>query len=154
MRAVSWPTNFAYCIAILVALEPAATALFVPMPRLGHGSSGNSLMPLLGIAPGALLGLYRLYLVAKGPHTLSSPRVGCVPDFVRALGVLFLWIGAVGGVLSLAAWPWIGAILPRRVEFVVGGFDLVHLAGVGWMGLFLFEFGRLAALEQSFRRST
>ena len=93
-----------------------------------------------------------MYLVARFPTTLSSPPVSGVVSFTRVLGIVAIYVGVFATLLSWIGRPLMRALMTSRTEsgaeFFVAGLYLSLIAGIGLLGLFLFEFSRLLAFER------
>jgi hypothetical protein len=120
--------------------------------RMTTGGSPLMLIPMLAPLALLLIGLYRIYMVARVPGTLDLPEVDGIAAAMRAIGIVCLYIGAVGTVLS-----WLGIPLTKMIfrkgsgtgiEFYVVGVYLAMASGFGWLGLLLFEFSRLIGFER------
>jgi hypothetical protein len=99
-----------------------------------------------------LLALYRIYLVARVPGTLSSyPPAGFARP-LRAVGVLAIYLGALVSVASLLAGPLMRVLMKSHTEsgaeFFVVGMYLSMLGGIGTLGLICYELSRLIAFER------
>ncbi|PHV12243.1 hypothetical protein [Chitinimonas sp. BJB300] len=105
--------------------------------------------PLLFLA----LGIYRIYLVARVPGILDSQTSTGFIAFMRVIGTLCLYFGAVVTVLGWVAGPLMRVFNTVKsesgVEYFVVGLYLTLAAGIGVVGLFLYEYSRLLAFERN-----
>jgi hypothetical protein len=119
---------------------------------LAKGPNLFSAVPFIGPLLLVALGVFRVYLVARYPSTLSSPGVSGIAAVLRALGQAAIYIGVVATVLSWGARPLMRALMTSRTEsgaeFFVVGLYLSLVAGIGMLGLLMFEFSRLLAFER------
>jgi hypothetical protein len=142
--------KWAYCLVLLYAVHRLGLA-GSSWVALARGEIGDSL-PLIGVLPMLTLAVYRIYLVARVPGTLSSYPATGFAGVLRRLGVFGLYVGATGSIASLAAGPLMRALMTSHTEsgaeyFVVGMY-LSMLVGVGKFGLLCYELSRLTAFEQ------
>jgi hypothetical protein len=148
--AVPVTLRWAYSLALLFAIYPFLRAGW-DWIRTGFGGIGGALS-LLIILPMPVLGLYRIYLVARVPGTLASYPAAGFARALRALGMFGIYIGALASIASVAAGPLMRALMTHHTEsgaeyFVVGMY-LSMLGGVGTLGLICFELSRLVAFER------
>lgn len=149
--APSTAVRVTYCLVVLGAILPVglAASSWVAMAR---GPSLLSAIPILGALVVLALGGYRLYLVGRFSTTLSSPPVTGIAKLLRVLGVVAMYVGVIATILSWVGRPLMGALLKSRTEsgaeFFAAGLYLALIAGIGLLGLFLFEFSRLLAFER------
>ena len=142
--------KWAYCLVLLFAVLPLGLAgsSWVAMARGGIAGS----LPLIGVLPMFALALYRIYLVARVPSTLSSYAPAGFARVLRVLGIFGLYLGAAVSIASLAAGPLMRALMTSRtesgVEYFVVGMYLSMLGGVGTLGLLFYELSRLITFEQ------
>jgi hypothetical protein len=142
--------KLAYCLVLLFAVLPLGLA-GSSWVALARGRIGAPLL-LIGILPMLVLGLYRIYLVARVPGTLSSyPPAGFARP-LRALGVFAIYLGALVSVATPLAGPLMRDLMKSHTEslaeyFVVEVY-LSMLGGVGTLGLLCYELSRLVAFER------
>ncbi len=119
---------------------------------MARGVSAGGALALLGVLALPLLGLYRVYQVARVPGTLYLFPVSGAALLLRKIGALALYIGAVAAVLSFASGPIMRALVRHPsesgVEFFVVGMYLSPFASLGLVGLVLFEYSRLIGFEK------
>lgn len=143
--------RLAYCLVVLGAILPFGIAAS-GWVALAKGPGLLSTVPFVGPLLLLALGGFRVYLVARFPTTLSSPPVSGVAALVRVVGVTAIYVGLVATVLSWVARPLIRTFMTSRTEsgaeFFVVGLYLSLVAGIGLLGLLMFEFGRLLAFER------
>lgn len=143
--------KWAYCLALLFAVLPLGLAgsSWVALARGGIGGA----MPMLGILPLLVLALYRIYLVARVPDTLSSYPAAGFGRALRALGTFAIYLGAIVSIMSLLASPLVRVLMKSHTEsgaeYFVVGLYLSMLGGVGTLGLLCYELSRLVAFEQN-----
>ncbi len=140
----------AYCLVLLNMVFPFGLAQSGWVSLAMGGFGGASFISMLAFLA---LGLYRIYLVARVPDVLDS---NAAPGFEATLiniGKVLLYVGSIVAVLSWVAGPLMHAFVQRRtesgVEYFVVGMYLAMAGGIGKLGLFLFEFGRLRAFERT-----
>ena len=143
--------RFAYCLVVLGAMLPFGVAAS-GWVALAKGPSLVGAVPFVGPLLLLALGGFRVYLVARFPTTLSSPPISGVAVLVRVVGLIAIYVGVVATVLSWVARPLMRTFMTSRTEsgaeFFVVGLYLSLLAGVGLLGLLMFEFSRLLAFER------
>ena len=140
----------AYCLVLLSAISPFGLA---KSGWVALGTSGFGSTLLIGPLAFLALGLYRIYLVARVPGVLDSNAVSGFEALLLNIGKVLLYVGSVVAILSWVARPLMHAFVQRRTEsgaeyFIVGMY-LAMAGGLGVLGLFFFEFGRLRAFERS-----
>lgn len=154
MQKTSATFKLVYCLFLLSAILPFGLAKS-GWVALATGGAGMSTIPLIGPVALLILGLYRIYLVAKVPGLLDAPAVAGPPQFLRAAGAVLIYVGVVAAVLSWIAAPLMRSLITQRtgtgVEFFVVGVYLSLGTGIGMLGLFCFEFGRLLSFERQVR---
>lgn len=142
--------KWAYCLVLLSAVLPLGLSgsSWVALARGGIGGA----LPLLGIFPMLLLALYRIYLVARVPGTLSSYPPAGFARALRTLGVFAIYLGAVVSIASLVAGPLMRVLMKSHTEsgaeYFAVGLYLSMLGGVGTLGLLCYELSRLVAFER------
>jgi hypothetical protein len=151
LKNASVVLRIAYCLVVLGAILPfgiAASGWVTP----AKGPNLLGAVPFIGPMLLLTLGFFRVYLVACYPTTLSSPPVSGLAALVRVLGQLAIYIGVVATVLSWVARPLMRALMTSRTEsgaeFFAVGLHLSLVAGIGLLGLLMFEFSRLLAFER------
>src|SRR5689334_20426012 len=89
----------AYCLVVLGAVLPIGLAKS-GWVGLATGRGGLSMIfPMLAPLVFLLLGLYRVYLVARVPRVLDSPATAGVASLLRAVGSFALYVGALAAIL-------------------------------------------------------
>jgi hypothetical protein len=151
LRAPSY-LKVAYILVVLSAVLPIGLASS-SWVSLATGGSGG--VPILGPIVLLLLGLYRIFLVARVPGTLDAPDVAGLGIALRKIGIFLLIVGSLFAALNLVSRPLLMAV-PSSYRsgapiFFVAGMYLAVLSGLGMLGLTLFEFSRLLGFEQSAR---
>ena len=151
LRAPSY-LKVAYSLVILSAVLPIGLASS-GWVSLATGASGG--VPILGQIVRLLLGLYRVFLVAKVPGTLDAPEIAGLAVALRGIGIFLLVVGSIFAALNLVSRPLLMAV-PSSYRsaapiFFVAGMYLAVLSGLGLLGLTLFEFSRLLGFEQHAR---
>ncbi|MCL2524858.1 MAG: hypothetical protein FWF20_08585 [Betaproteobacteria bacterium] len=150
-KNVSLATRIAYCLTVLGAILPIglATSGWVMMAT---GGSFAKTIPFAGPILILVIGLYRIFVVIRTPSVLSSPHVSGFLVFLRNAGIVLLYIGAVGAVLSWISGPLMLALMRSRSEsgvaFFMAGVFFFYLGSVGTFGLLLFELARLRSFER------
>ena len=142
----------AYILVVLSTILPIGLASS-SWVSLATGGTGG--IPILGPIVLLLLGLYRIFLVAKVPGTLDAPDVAGLGIALRKIGIILLVVGSVFAALNLVSRP-LMLLIPSSARnaapiFFVAGMYLAILSGLGLLGLTLFEFSRLLGFEQSAR---
>ena len=143
--------KISYCLVLLGAILPFGLAKsgWVGMATGG----GLGVVPFVGPLVFLALGLYRVYLVARVPGVLDSPPVAGLVTALRAIGTFCIYVGVVVSILSWISGPLMRLLFQRRTEsgaeYFVVGLYLALAAGIGILGLLLFEFSRLLAFERS-----
>ena len=153
----SLPLKISYGLVLLSMVLPFGLAKS-GWVGLATGGSAIGIVPLVGPLVFLVLGIYRIYLVARIPGILDSPSVAGFVSVMRAIGAFFLYVGAVISVLSWVSRPLMRAFMTTRTEsgaeyFVVGVY-LAMAASIGVLGLLLFEFSRLLAFERSAQQTS
>lgn len=144
--------KWVYSLVLLSAVLPVglAASSWVSLARGGSVMGG---IPFIGPFLFLLLGLYRIYLVARVPGTLSLSQVHGFPLFLRRVGVFALYVGAAVAILGWVAGPLMKTLMTQRTEsgaeFFVVGLYLSMLGGIGILGLILFELSRLIGFESA-----
>ncbi len=150
--AASAPLRWVYSLVVLSAVLPVglAASSWVGLARGSVGALAG--LPVLGPLLFLALGLYRIYLVARVPGTLSFPQVRGFPSALRRVGIFALYAGAVIAILNWFAGPLMRMFMTQRtesgVEFFVAGMYLSMLGGIGVLGLVVFELSRLIGFER------
>lgn len=147
----AFPMKLSYCLVILGAVVPFGLAKS-GWVALATGGGAIGMIPLVGPLLFLVLGLYRIYLVARVAGTLNSPAVSGAIAVLRTFGAFCIHVGAIVTVLSWVSGPLMRVFIKQRTEsgaeFFVVGMYLALAAGIGVLGLFLFEFSRLLAFER------
>ncbi len=146
--------KWAYALVVLSAVLPIGLA---SSGWVALATGGTSLgVPFLGPIVLLVIGLYRVFLVAKIPGTLDAPEIAGLGSALRKIGIFLLIFGAVIGVLNLISRPLLLAVPSRYTSgapvFFVVGMYLSMLGGLGLLGLTMFEFSRLLGFEQYARK--
>lgn len=148
--AASLATRVAYCFVLLGVMVPFGLAAS-GWVRVTTGGGAMGFVPFFGPLLVLLFGLYRIFVVARSADTLATPPAQGGLAFVRAAGVLLLYLGAVMTILGWFAGPLMRTMLHAHsesgVEFYFVGVVLAFLGQIGLLGLFLFEFSRLRIFE-------
>lgn len=151
LKNPSFALRVAYCLVVLGAILPFGVAAS-GWVALAKGPALLSTVPFIGPVLLLAIGAFRVYLVARFPTTLCSPPVSGVTALLRAFGITAIYVGLVATVLSWVARPLIRALMTSRTEsgaeFFVVGLYLSLVAGVGLLGILMFEFSRLLAFER------
>ncbi|MEP7057950.1 MAG: hypothetical protein ABI809_09300 [Caldimonas sp.] len=150
-RGPTFLFKLSYCLVVLGAVVPfgLAKSSWVGMAMGG----GLFALPLIGPIFFLILGLYRIYLVARRGGTLSSPAVPGLLAVLQSIGRFCIYVGACVTIAGWLAGPLMHLFMTRRTEsgaeFFVVGIYLALVGGVGVLGLLLFEFSRLVAFERN-----
>jgi hypothetical protein len=138
-----------YCLAILSVILPFGMSGWVAA-TVGAGPTQS--LPFIGPILLLVLGVWRIFMVARHRYTLDTFVLGGAAKLLRILGIMGMVVGVIYLVLRLTAAPLTRAMLQSRsesgVEFYVVGVLLGLLGGVGPLGILLFEFSRLLGFEQ------
>lgn len=144
--------KWAYSLVLLSAVLPVGLSAS-SWVALAQGGSFIGGLPIIGPLLFLLLGLYRIYLVAGAPGTLSLPQVRGFTLFLRRAGIFALYLGAALAILGWLAGPLMKLLMTQRTEsgaeFFVVGLYLSMLGGIGILGLILFELSRLIGFESA-----
>jgi hypothetical protein len=144
-------TRIAYCLVVLGAILPFGLARSAWV-ALGTGPGFAASVPYFGPVLLLVIGLYRVCVVARAPGALGSPPASDFIHFLRAAGLVLLFVGAVSTVLGWVARPLMHAFMQSHTEsgaeFFLVGYILAMASRVGFFGLLLFELGRLRGFEQ------
>ena len=152
-QSTSFSTRVAYCVTLLGAILPIGLAKsgWVSLAA-GHGFAGG--IPYLGPIALLIVGLYRIYVVARVPSTLNSEPVAGFIAFLRTAGIILLYVGAIAAVLGWIAGPLMHSLMRSRAEggaaFFALGVIFALLGRVGVIGLILYELSRLRGFEKKF----
>jgi hypothetical protein len=148
----SLPLKISYGLVLLSMVLPFGLAKS-GWVGLATGGGALGIVPFVGPLVFLVLGIYRIYLVARIPGVLDSPSAKGFVSAMRAISAFLLYVGAVISVLSWAARPLMRAFMTTRTEsgaeYFAVGLYLAMAGGIGVLGLFLFEFSRLLAFERS-----
>jgi len=136
--------RIAYCLVILGAILPFGVA---PSRWVAHARGLSSTMPFIDPVLLAALGIFRVYLVAHFPATLSSLPASGVAAALRMLGLIGIYIGVVATILSLMH-TFLTSRTESGAEFFMAGVYLSLIGSSGLLGIFLFEFSRLLSFEK------
>ncbi len=121
----------------------------------GHGIF--SIIPYAWQLVFLVVGVYRIYLVTRFKGTLDALPVSGIAATLRSLGVFCLYIGAIITLLNWFSGPLMHMFMTHRTEsgaeFVVIGWYLSLVTGIGYLGLLLFEFSRLLAFERQIKQN-
>lgn len=135
-----------YCLNLFGLLLPLA---FAGLSSLSSGGDTPPLIALIAAIVGlvlTLIGLYRIGLVLGVPGTLDAWPATGVTDGLHKAGTALVYVGAAVGVMGTLSRPWM-----HVTDALVGTPALALAAGVGLVGLVLFEFSRLLSFEQRAR---
>jgi|SRR5690348_11509899 len=149
---ISWPTRIAYIGTVLGIVAPiglsASSWVGISLGRGGVGGFPMYVSAVLFLG----LGIWRIWVVAADRSALESPQTEGVLLAARLVGVLFLYLGTLVFVLNVIGRPLIRTLIKRPsedgVEFYVAGIYLAMFAGIGTIGLLLFEYSRLRSFER------
>lgn len=153
LRAPSY-LKWSYVLVVLSAVLPIGLA---SSGWVALATGGTSLgVPFFGPVVLLVIGLYRVFLVAKTPGTLDAPEIAGLGNALRKVGIFLLIFGAVIGALNLVSRPLLLAVPSRYTSgapvFFVVGMYLSMLGGLGLLGLTMFELSRLLGFEQHARK--
>ena len=149
-REVSLSTRIMYCLVLLGAVLPIGIAA---TGWVGLAKPGSiALVPFIGPILFLLLGLYRVFVVMRNASSLDSPEANGIASYMRPIGVLLLYVGAIFTVLGWIARPLMHASVQSHtgsgIEFFMVGVYFALLGPIGTIGLVLFELSRLRGFEQ------
>lgn len=137
-----------YSFAVVSAVLPFGMSGWVAMTV---GPSPMPTVPYIGPLLLLLIGIWRIYQVARYPATLDSYVYGGAVKALRIIGLFSMAVGVLYLIARFAAGP-LMRLGPRRsesgVEFYVVGVYLALLSGVGPLGILLFETSRLFGFER------
>ena len=142
--------RIAYCLVLAAAAVPVGTA---ESGWIGAvvGGTGLGIVPSFGPMVFIVLALYRIVLVVRHGQTLSAPSAArWFPRALRWCGTALVYVGALAGTVTWLALPLLKWFVPERTESGIEFYTELFLylgAGLGMLGLALFEFSRLLAFE-------
>jgi hypothetical protein len=143
--------RIAYCLVLVAAMVPVGMA---ESGWIGAviGGTGLGIVPSFGPTVFIALALYRITLVARHWQILAAPRAaGWFPRAMRMCGVALIHQGALAALVTWLALPLLKWFVPERTESGIEFYTELFLylgAGLGMLGLALFEFSRLLAFER------
>jgi hypothetical protein len=145
-----------YCLVLLGPIIPMGL-LASTWRGMSQGALIFGLIPMLVIPfTLLLLGVYRVYLVAMLPKTIDSLKTTGVSAWLRKFGVAGIYFGGFIAVLIVVNGPLIKLLTPGSkvsgAEFFGPGGYISLLSAIGMVGIMLFEFSRLLAFEQQWRK--
>ena len=150
LQRAPWPTRIVYALALAASVLPFGASGWVSL-AVGAGSwAGLSLIIVLALA------VYRGVMVLTHPGALEAPSSAGMGRWCRRLGLWLSGIGLLTFSLTFLVRPIAHALVPRGsdngIEFFVVGPALAVFSGLTPVGLLLFEFSRLRAFEQWWRK--
>jgi hypothetical protein len=156
IHRASWLLKGVYSLTILSAVLPIGlSASGWVAATLGGSNSLFGVLPVLGPLVFLLVGLYRIWTVARLSGTLNSYETSGVPKMLRSIGIVALYVGALVAIANWVARPVIRMLVTSPsesgVEFYVVGVYLAVAAGIGTLGLVFFELSRLLSFEAEAR---
>lgn len=149
----SWPLRIAYIGSILGVVLPVGLSAsgWVGL-SLGRGGASGVVAALSSIVLVAVA-IWRIWVVAADRSALNAPRATGALSAARILGMFLLYVGTVVFVLNLVGRPLMRALVTRPsengIEYYVAGLYLAFFAGLGSLGLILFEYSRIRSFEKS-----
>ena len=150
IQETSRAVKIIYCLVLLSSVLPIG---LVSSGWVGLAVGSGTLVPFVGPIVFLVIGLYRVYIVARVTTTLNAPTAVGFIAAMRRMGIFCLYIGAIHLLLGFVARPLVRALVGVRTEngaeYFVAGVYLSLLAGIGTLGLLLFEFSRLLAFERA-----
>ena len=149
-QSASITLRWLYCLAVLSVVLPFGMSGWVAATL---GGSPLQSIPFVGPIVFLVLGVWRIYLVARHPETLESFVYGGALKFIRVVGVIGMAIGVLYLVMRFAYRPIVQSLVKRPsesgVEFYVVGVYLALVGGVAPLGIILFELSRLLGFERN-----
>lgn len=147
MKRATFLLKLCYCLNLFGLLLPFGLARLGGLPPLGDATTAAAaLVAALSALVLVLAGLYRIGGVVRVPGTLDAWPAAGLSDTLQRIGSAGLHAGAVVGLASLVAGPWLHA-----ADALLAAQVLAMAGGIGLIGLVLFEFGRLMSFEQRAR---
>lgn len=147
----SLPLRVVYCLVLAAAIVPVGTAESGWISA-AIGGAGLGIVPSFGPMVFIALAVYRIFLVARYWQTLATPRsTGWLLRTIRFCGIALLYVGALASLVTWLALPLLKWWVPERTEAGIEFYTELFLylgAGIGMLGLALFEFSRMRAFEQ------
>jgi hypothetical protein len=144
----------AYCVVLLGAVLPFGLA---KSGWVALATGGMGVVPVVGPLAFLALGLYRVFLVARGQGALDSQPAQGVASVLSAIGKVLLYLGALVVALGWISGPLMHAFIHGRTDagaaYFVVGLYLSLAGGIGTLGLLLFEFSRLLGFERGAARA-
>jgi hypothetical protein len=145
--------RLAYCLVLLAAILPIGLASDGWL-RLVIAGVGLGLVPSIGPGIFLALALYRIYRVVRAPRTLDAPRATGLAAVMRLAGAIALYVAALSALLAWVVPPLMQAFIATRTSSAASFAQfylelyLYMTAGIGLLGLALFESSRLLAFER------
>ena len=145
-----------FLLKLLYALIVLGTALMVGFSSSGWmmisaRASPAALILALGPLLFLAIALHRVYRVARFRGTLDAPPMAGLAAALRSIGVALIYLGALAGLLSFASKPLMQMMMKGQshagIAFALIGIWLTVAAGLGLLGVLVFEYSRLLAFE-------
>lgn len=149
-RPASFLLKLLYCLIVLGAalmVGVSSSGWVLVSARASPAVLILALGPLLFLA----IGLHRVYRVARVRGTLDAPPMAGLAAALRSIGVAFIYLGAVAGLLSFASKPLMQMMAKGQahagIAFALISIWLTVAAGLGLLGVLVFEYSRLLGFE-------
>lgn len=145
-RSLKW----LYCLSLIAAIFP--TGIFGAAGWMGLVTGRGILQGgFIFVIPFLLIVGYRVFLVARRPHTLDSYITGKGIKALRVIGIFLMAIGMVASIgiffLKPLTFGIFGTPGDAGIAFFAMGMWLYFFSSAGLYGLLLFEGSRLLGFE-------
>jgi len=139
-----------YCLTVVAMIIPAGLLGASGWVGLAMGGGFIGAQQYVGLVIAGWF-IYRVYQVVRFPDALDVYVSGMVVKLFRVSGIVLMMLGLVFSTLIAFVKPLTLAIFGRAGDagiayFVVGVF-LYLLTSAGWLGLILFEIGRICGKQ-------
>jgi len=140
-----------YCLAVLSAIFPYGMSSWV---ALTLGTAGMSRILLIPTVLFGVLGIWRIFLVARYRETLGAYVFDGALRILRVIGLIGMFIAVFYLIVRFAAPPLLrsldqgGDVSTRGVMSYVVGVYFAMLQGLVTPGLVIFELSRLLGFER------
>jgi hypothetical protein len=143
-------TRISYCIVVLGAVLPIGLSKS-GWVAMATGPSLASSIPYVGTFLFLLVGIYRIYVVARSQRSLVAMQSSGFISILRATGIFLLYVGALFTIIGWVVGPLMHAFMRSRTEsgaeFFAVGLMVALVGRAGVFGLILFELSRLRSFE-------
>lgn len=144
-----------YCLVLVAAVVPIGRAEAGWVGAV-IGGAGLGVVPSFGPMIFIALALFRIVLVVRYRQSLDTPRTEGFSRVLRFIGLALLYLGALAALVTWIALPLLRWLVPERTDAGIEFYTELFLylgAGLGMLGLTLFELSRLLSFERAARQS-